>query len=103
MLQVTFALLGPMALLALAVLSIDRHFRRFEGYRPASALGLVADEARFETHGPAIGRWGDFPIYEYVVQTGRRFVYDRLARPDYRYSVATNELFVAPGMVYVAR
>lgn len=103
MIQIAFALLGPMVLMTLAVVTIDRHFRRYEGYRPRGALGLVAEDARFETHGPAIGRWGDFTLYEYVVQTGRHFVYDRLACPDYRYRVAPDELFVAPGMVYVLR
>lgn len=103
MYQVALAVICPIALMLVAIWSIDRHFRRIDGYRPQSDLGLIAEESRFTCHGPAIGRWGDNQIYEFVVEKGQTFEYDRLVRPDYRYRVATNELFVAPGMVYVAR
>lgn len=103
MLETACAMLGPVAFLTLALWTINRHFRRLEGFRSPGLLGMVADAPEFDSTGPAIGRWGDYPLYEFVVAGKRRFDYDRIVRPDYRYRVATNELFVFPGMVYVAR
>ena len=103
MFEPAFALLGPVALLSAAIWWINRHFRRFDGFRNPAVLGLVAEAPEFDFTGPAIGRWGDYPLHEFVVTRNQRFEYDRLAPRDYRYRVAANELFIAPGMVYVAR
>lgn len=103
MIETAIALLGPVALLSIALWSINRHFRRFDGFRNPMLLGLVTDSPEFDFTGPAIGRWGEYQLYEFVVTRSRRFEYDRLVPRDYRYRVAANELFIAPGMVYVAR
>ena len=101
--QAVLAIAGPLTIIALVIWSVNRLFRRFEGFRDPRTLGLIAEQPTFECHGPAIGRWGDHPLYEFIVARERRFEYDRLVGPDYRYRVSRDELFVAPGMVYVAR
>lgn len=104
MLELALAMLGPIALLTLALWSINRHFRRFDGFRHPALLGLVIDDSpEFEFMGPAIGQWGSHRLYEFVVVRNRRFDYDRIVPKDYRYRVAPDELFVAPGMLYVVR
>lgn len=103
MLELMLALFGPVALMTLAVWSINRHFRNFDGFRHPALLGVVIDSPEVECAGPAIGRWGEHRLYEFVIIGNRRFDYDRLVPRDYRYRVAANEVFIAPGMLYVAR
>lgn len=104
MLELVLAMLGPIALLTLALWTINRHFRRFDGFRHPALLGLVIDDLpEFEFTGPTIGQWGNHRLYEFVVVRNRRFDYDRIVPKDYRYRVAPDELFVAPGMLYVVR
>jgi hypothetical protein len=103
MFELALAILGPIALLSLALWSINRHFRRFDGFRHPALLGLVTDSPEFDFTGPMIGRWGEYRLYDFVITRNRRFEYDRIVPRDYRYRVAANELFIAPGMVYVAR
>jgi hypothetical protein len=103
MLEPAFALLGPIALLSVALWWIDRHFRRFDGYRKPALLGLVVELSELDFAGPTIGWWGDHRLHEFVCMRNRTFEYDRLVPRDYCYRVAANELFIAPGMVYRAR
>jgi hypothetical protein len=103
MLEIAIAALGPVALLSATLWSINRHFRTFDGFRDPALLGLVTDSTEFDVSGPLIGRWGKYALYQFVVASDRRFEYDRLVNPDYRYKVAANELFIAPGMVYIMR
>jgi hypothetical protein len=101
--EATLAVIAPVALVLWAVWSIERHFRCIEGYLDPSLLGMVLEQASFDIKGPHIGQWGDHALYEFVIAGDRRFEFDRLVRPDYRYRVAPDELFVAPGMIYIAR
>jgi hypothetical protein len=78
MFEPAIALLGPIALLSVALWSINRHFRRFDGFRNPSVLGLVTESPDFDFNGPAIGHWGEYQLYEFVVTRSRRFEYDRL-------------------------
>ena len=104
MFEPAIALLGPVALLSVALWSINRHFRRFDGFRNPTQLGLVTESPEFDFTGAAIGYWDEYQLYEFVVTRNRRFEYGGWLVPrDYRYRVAANELSIAPGMVYVAR
>ena len=98
-LETIIAVLGPVAFLSAALCAINRHFRTLAGFRNPALPGVVTNAAHLELTGPTIGRWGDFPLHEFVVVDGRRFTYDRLVGPDYRYRVSACELFVEPGMV----
>ncbi len=103
MLEPAFALLGPVALMSVALCWIDRHFRRFDGYRNPSLLGLMVEISERDFAGPTIGWWGDHRLHEFVFIRNRYFEYDRLVPRDYCYRVAADKLFIAPGVVYLGR
>jgi hypothetical protein len=53
--------------------------------------------------GPAIGSFSGITIHETVTFLGLQYAYDRIAPPRYRHLLRTEELFLGPGLVYVAR
>ena len=85
--QVVIRMFEPaIALLSVALWSINRHFRRFDGFRDSTLLGLVTESPEPDFTGAAIGRWGEYQLYEFVVTLRRRFKYDRPFPRDYRYA-----------------
>ncbi len=97
-----FLVMAPIALAAGALVGIDRCFRLVDGHRDPRTLGQVVSPSQAEYTGTCIGHWGDIPIYDHLVLCGRRFNYDRLARPDYQLRVRPDEVYVVPGLVYRA-
>jgi len=96
------ALFIPLIVFALAVWGLHRWFHRFEGFLPASKLGVVVEsEAELDAIAPMIGTYHGDEIHEWVRYHGERYDFAYIAPPRYRLRVKRNELFLAPGVVYV--
>ncbi|HEY3074888.1 MAG TPA: hypothetical protein VGJ74_06930 [Burkholderiales bacterium] len=95
------ALFVPLVCLALAVWAVQRWFRRFEGFFPASQLGVVIEsEAELDAAAPPIGSYRGDEIHAWVRYCGTRYDFSHIAPPRYRLRVKPDELFLAPGVVY---
>ena len=95
------ALLVPIACLALAVWAVHRWFRRFEGYFPPSALGVVIEsESELDAIAPTIGSYRGGEIHDWVRYRGERYDFAYVAPPAYRLRVQPGELFLPGGVVY---
>ena len=79
-------------------------------------LALLQDPANLLRHGvillrfdaldgvaEIIGHYGDSNIYRYVTFKGMRYDFERVVPAPRLFQVGPKELFVEPGIVYVAR
>lgn len=56
----------------------------------------------FDEIADTIGRYANTEIYRFVVFKGMRYEFDRVEQTDYHTRIRANELFMKPGLVYVA-
>jgi hypothetical protein len=95
LLDVLRALLAATVIVALGFAPIiwllRKQFSRLED--PANLLDGVAD---------CIGRYRDSDIYRYVTFKGMRYDFERVVPLPRSFQVGPRELFVEPGIVYVA-
>ena len=94
--EILAALLIPLALLGLLVWAIHRWFRRYE---PQGVV--VESEIELEAVAPVIGTYHGDEIHEWVKYQGIRYDYAFVAPPRYKLRVKKDELWLAPGVVYV--
>lgn len=67
-------------------------------------VGVVVKTPRvFDSVSEVVGRYMGAEIYAQVVFKGIRYTYDRIAPPAYKRRLACAELYLEPGIVYVAR
>lgn len=99
---IVLLLLTPVALTAGTLAAVHQWCRRLDGYCDPRALGRIAALDTVELIGPCIGHLGDVPILACIAFGGSRFYYDRMVIPAYQSRLQTDELFIAPGLVYRA-
>lgn len=63
--------------------------------RPRSRLRPAPSSAH-----ERIGTYQDSPIYRYVELDGRSYQFDRVCPPDLADTVGSDEVYLAPGLVY---
>ena len=89
-------------LAAAALWIVFRGFRKQEGYPDPKTRGAVVESEReLEAIAPMIGTYHGDEIHEWVKYQGVRYDYAFVAPPRYKLRVKKNELWLAPGVVYV--
>ena len=100
--EVVIILIFVPLLFGLALWGIHGAFRDEEGYPDAKRHGAVLESEReLEDIAPMIGTYHGDEIHEWVKYQGVRYDYAFVAPPRYKLRVKKNELWLAPGVVYV--
>ena len=100
--EVVIILIFVPLLFGLALWGIHRAFRDEEGYPDPMRYGAVLESEReLEAIAPMIGTYHGDEIHEWVKYQGVRYDYAFVAPPRYKLRVKKNELWLAPGVVYV--
>ena len=100
--EVVIILISVPLLFGLALWGIHRAFRDEEGYPDPKRHGAVLESEReLEAIAPRIGTYHGDEIHEWVKYQGVRYDYAFVAPPRYKLRLKKNELWLAPGVVYV--
>lgn len=87
---------------ALLVCRIEHLRRQDPAYLRRVGI-VVRSTAALDDAGEVIGRYLDAAIYAQVRFKGLVYGFDRIAPPAYKQALRPAELFLEPGIVYVAR
>ena len=92
------------ALLALPLhFAVQWHLARLEDPLYLRAQGIVVvRESALSAHGEAIGEYQGHPIWETVTFKRMHYRFSRVTQREYREKLAGGELYLDPGLVYVA-
>jgi len=95
------------ALVALLVLPFHGlvlwHLDRLQDPKYLRAHGIVVvRESAFQGHTKQIGSYSGHAIWEFVTFMGMTYRFDRVARPQDKEKTGPGEIYVDPGLVYVA-
>ena len=102
MLEIVVALIFVPLIVAGALWAVFRGFRKQEGYPDPKTRGAVLEsELELEAIAPTIGTYHGDEIHEWVKYQGVRYDYAFVAPPRYKLRVKKDELWLAPGVVYV--
>ena len=89
-------------LFGVALWGVHWAFRGQEGYPDPETRGAVVESEReLEAIAPMIGTYHGDEIHEWVKYDGERYDYAFVASPRYKFRVKKDELWLAPGVVYV--
>ena len=64
---------------------------------------IILHPQALDSCGDIIGRYADASIYGTVTFKGMVYEFDRITDPGYKYYICRDELYLDPGLIYIAR
>jgi hypothetical protein len=102
MAEVVLAIVFVPLIVGAVLWAIFQVVRRQEGYPDPKRVGAVIEsELELEAIAPTIGTYHGDEIHAWVKYQGVRYDYAFVAPPRYKVKVKKDELWLAPGVVYV--
>lgn len=79
------------------------HYRYTSDPRSRCFGVVVRRPDAFDAVADVVGRYMGLDIYERVIFKGMTYLFDRVAPPGYKDKIRGGELFLEPGLVYIAQ
>jgi hypothetical protein len=95
------AVVGAAVVPLLWAVRLERRRINDPGFLREVGIVVIAESA-LDGVSEVVGRYMGAQIYRDITFHGVRYVYDRIVPPAYKRFVTSSELYVEPGIVYVA-